>query len=190
MKHLIILAAIGLLTACGTTDPYAKRAESERKYEEAAIDKALDAAPKWMDQLPTSASAVFGNGEGRAESRNMAVEVALSNARSMICYNADGRVSSQTKDFQTQSSKSSNVERVTRSNCNNVDITGAELAGGYGPNPKVVRTGNKYTAFVLLALPTGDANVQRKYKDDRKREARETARAEQAFKELPANKAE
>jgi major membrane immunogen (membrane-anchored lipoprotein) len=190
MKYVFALAIAALLTACGTTDPYAKRAETERKYEEAAIDKALDAAPKWMDQLPTSASAVFGNGEGRADSRNMAVEVALSNARSMICYNADGRVSSQTKDFQTQSSKSSNVERVTRSNCNNVDITGAELAGGYGPNPKVIRTGNKYTAFVLLALPTGDANVQRKYKDDRKREEREQARAVEAFKELPANKVE
>lgn len=193
MKHTLTLAVIvisSLLTACGTTDPYMKRAESERKYEEAAIDKALDAAPKWMDQLPSSGSAVFGNGEGRADSRNMAVEVALSNARSMICYNADGQVSSQTKDFQTQSSKTSNVERVTRSNCNNVDITGAELASGYGPNPKVIRTGTKYTAFVLLALPTGDANVQRKYKDDRKREEREAARAEKAFTELPPNKVE
>lgn len=190
MKHLIILAAIGLLTACGTTDHYGKRAEAERKYEEAAIDKAIDSAPKWMDQIPSSASAVFGNGEGRANSRNMAVEVALSNARSMICYNADGQVSSQTRDYQTQSSKHSNVERVTRSNCNNVDITGAELASGYGPNPKVVRTGNQYTAFVLLALPTGDANVQRKFKEDRKRETRDATRAEAAFKELPTNKVE
>jgi hypothetical protein len=33
-------------------------------------------------------------------------------------------------------------------------------------------------------LPTGDANVMRKYKDNLKREARETARATEAFKEL------
>ena len=191
MKHILTLTLVALLTACGTTDHYAKREEAQRKYEEAAIDKALDATPKWMNRLPTSSAAVFGNGEGRADSRNMAVEIALSNARSMICYNADGVVSSQTKDFQTASSKTSSTERVTRSNCNNVDITGAEFAAGdYGDNPKVVRTGNKYTAFVLLALPTGDANVQKKYKDDRKREERDAIRAEAAFKELPPNKVE
>jgi hypothetical protein len=34
-------------------------------------------------------------------------------------------------------------------------------------------------------LPTGDANVQRKYIDNRKRDEREQARATEAFKELP-----
>lgn len=190
MKHLLTLTLVALLAACGTTDPYQKRADAERAYQEKAIDRALDQAPKWMAKLPVSSSAIFANGEGWADNRNMAIEKAMTNARATICYSADGTVSSQTKEYATGSNKTSSIERVTRSNCNNVEITGTEYASDVGDNPKVIRAGNQYVAYVLVALPTGDANIQRKYKDDRKREAREAARATEAFKELPPNKVE
>jgi hypothetical protein len=186
-KIFIVLPIVVALTACGTTDVYQKRADNVREYEEKAIDQALKKRPEWMSKLPISSSAVFAAAEGSADSYNMAVHMARTNALSDLCYSADGKISSQTKQFETGSSKTSNIEKVTRTNCNSVDVTGNETYGAkdIGENPLVIRTGNKFTAFVLLALPTGDANVQRKYKDGLKREERELAAKEQAFKELP-----
>ena len=186
-KTLLLLPIVAALAACGTTDVYQKRADNERQYQEKSIDQALKARPNWMSKLPISDSAVFAAAEGSAESYNMAVHLARTNALTELCYSADGRVTSQTKQFETGSTRSSSIEKVTRTNCNTVDVTGVETYGAKNvdENPVVVRSGNRYTAYVLLALPTGDANIQRKYKDSLKREERELAQKEQAFKELP-----
>jgi hypothetical protein len=186
-KTLLLLPIVAALTACGTTDVYQKRADNERQYQEKSIDQALKARPNWMSKLPISDSAVFAAAEGSAENYNMAVHLARTNALTELCYSADGRVTSQTKQFETGSTRSSSIEKVTRTNCNTVDVTGVETYGAKNvdENPVVVRSGNRYTAYVLLALPTGDANIQRKYKDGLKREERELAAKEQAFKELP-----
>jgi hypothetical protein len=185
-KTLLLLPIVAALAACGTTDVYQKRADNERQYQEKSIDQALKARPNWMSKLPISDSAVFAAAEGSAESYNMAVHLARTNALTELCYSADGRVSSQTKQFETGSTRSSSIEKVTRTNCNTVDVTGVETYGAKNvdENPVVVRSGNRYTAYVLLALPTGEANIQRKYKDGLKREAQQAARATEAFKEL------
>ena len=189
-KFLMIVPLIAMLAACGTTDPYAKRAENERRYEEAAKDKAIDELPDWYTKTPVSTSAIYAAGMGQADTIEMAVTSATTAAKAKICYGADGEVTSQTKDFATGSSKTSRIERVTRTNCNNVSIAGIENAEVKGKNPKVIRTGNTFTAYVLVALPTGDANVQRKYLDNRKREASELKRSTEAFAELPPTKAQ
>ena len=185
-KILLLVPVVAMLAACGTTDVYQKRAENERKYEESAKDKMIDAMPDWYTNVPVSSSAIYSAGMGQADTPEMAITAAQTAAKAKICYSADGEVTSQTKDFATGSSKTSRIERVTRTNCNNVSIAGIEYAGDkVGKNPKIIRTGNTFTAYVLMALPTGDANVQRKYLDTRKREALEAKRADEAFKELP-----
>ena len=186
-KILTLLPVVALLAACGTTDVYQKRVENEREYQEKAIDQALKRRPTWMGKLPVSESAVFAAAEGSAENYNMAVHLARTNALAEICYSAGGTISSQTKQYDTGSTKSSSIEKVTRTNCNAVDVTGVETYGAKNidENPVVVRAGNRYTAYVLVALPTGDANIQRRYKDNLKREEREQNNRTEAFKELP-----
>ena len=186
-KTLLLIPMVAMLAACGTTDPYMKRAENERRYEEQAKDKALDELPEWYTKVPVSSSAIYAAGMGQADTIEMAVTGATTAAKAKICYGADGNVTSQTKEFATGRSSTSSIERATRTNCNNVSIAGYEFGEVKGKNPKVIRTGNVFTAYVLVALPTGDANVQRKYIDNRKRDEREAARADQAFKELPKN---
>jgi hypothetical protein len=185
-KILTLLPIVAILAACGTTDVYQKRVENEREYQEKSIDQALKRRPNWMGKLPVSDSAVFAAAEGSAENYNMAVHLARTNALSEICYSAGGTVSSQTKQFETASTKSSNIEKTTRTNCNAVDVTGIETYGAKNidENPVVVRSGSRYTAYVLLALPTGDANILRRAKEQSKREQNESVRATQAFKEL------
>jgi hypothetical protein len=185
-KILTLLPIVALLAACGTTDVYQKRVENEREYKEKSIDQALKRQPSFMRKLPTSDSAVFAAGEGTAESYNMAVHLARTNALTEICYSAGGTVSSSTKQFETGSTKTSRIEKATKTNCNAVDVTGVETYGAKNidENPVVVRSGNRYTAFVLVALPTGDANVLRRAKERNIREQNESARSSEAFKEL------
>jgi len=185
-KILTLLPIVAVLAACGTTDVYQKRVENEREYQEKAIDQALKRRPNFMGKLPVSDSAVFAAGEGSAENYSMAVHLARTNALAEICYSAGGTISSQTKQYDTGSTKSSSIEKVTRSNCNAVDVTGVETYGAKNidENPVVVRAGNRFTAYVLVALPTGDANVLRRAKEKASRETLEAYRATQAFKEL------
>ena len=177
---------VAVLAACGTTDVYQKRVDNQYEREGKAIEQALKGRPDWMGKLPVSDSAVFAAAEGSAENYNMAVHLARTNALSEICYSAGGTVSSQTKQYDTGSTKSSNIEKVTRSNCNAVDVTGVETYGAKNidQNPVVVRAGNRFTAYVLIALPTGDANVLRRAKERASRETLEAQRSTQAFKEL------
>ena len=187
MKKIItLLPIVALLAACGTTDVYQKRVDNQCEREGKAIEQALKGRPDWMGKLPVSDSAVFAAAEGSAENYNMAVHLARTNALAEICYSAGGTVSSQTKQYDTGSTKSSSIEKVTRSNCNAVDVTGVETYGAKNidQNPVVVRAGNRYTAYVLIALPTGDANVLRRAKEKASRETLEAQRSTQAFKEL------
>jgi len=188
-KILLLVPIVAILAACGTTDVYQKRAEAERDYRERAIDQALKKRPEWMSRLPISNSAVFAAAEGTAGSYNMAVHLARTNALTEICYSAGGTVDSQTKQFETSASRSSSIEKATRTRCNAVDVTGIETYGAkdVGDNPVVIRSGDQYTAYVLLALPTGDANVLRKSKEQAKLAEQVARRAPEAFKELDKN---
>ena len=185
-KILTLLPVVALLAACGTTDPYAKRAESERKFTQEANERAIAKMPDWMSKLPISNNAIFAAASGRADTPGMAIQMARTNAMADLCYGIDGRVDSQTKNFATATAKSSSFESVTRTRCNTVDVTGMETYGAKGidKNPVVVATGTDFTAYVLIALPTGDANVLRKAKEQDKREQRQAGRAVEAFKEL------
>lgn len=174
-----------MLTACGTTDVYQKRAEIIQRADREDREAILKQTPDWYKKLPLSNSAIFAAGQGQADTQEMAIVDAMTKAKAKICYSADGEVTSQTKDFATGSTKTSRIERATRTNCNNVSIAGIEYGETKGDNPKVIAGNSGYIAFVLMALPTGDANVQRKYIDNRKRDAAEAKRSTEAFQELP-----
>ena len=185
-KTLLLIPVVAMLAACGTTrDAYERREDNIQKAEMKDRERVVDQTPDWYFKVPISNAAIYKAGMGQASSPAMAVHLATTDAQAQICVSANGTVTSQTKEFSTESSKTSRIERATRISCDKVSIAGNENGEAKGNNPKVIATRNGYTAYILLALPTGDANVQRKYLDNQKREERELAAKEQAFKELP-----
>jgi hypothetical protein len=66
-----------------------------------------------------------------------------------------------------------------RTSCKEVDLTGVEVT-----EKKIVSQGNQFRAYVLVALPTGDANVLKKAKEQAKLQEQVARRAPEAFKEL------
>ena len=178
MKNtLLLIPVVALLAACGSTDPYSKRADAERERQERYVERTIDKAPKWMLEVPTSKSAVYSAGTGSANDFSMAFKIARQDAYDKICMTAGGTASQRMKTYKTESATLS--ESVSRSSCKEVDITGVEVA-----EKKIITEGTKYRAYVLLALPTGDANVLRRAKENQKVQELAAKRSTEAFKEL------
>jgi hypothetical protein len=183
-KILTLLPIVAMLAACGTTrDAYERRADNERDRQERYVEKTIDKAPKWMFEVPISNSAVYASATGASSSWGMAVQKAKADAYGNICMTAGGTASQRTKIYRADQGKSNTElsEMVIRSSCPEVDLTGVEVAKD---GLKVVQEGSQYRAYVLVVLPTGDANVLRRAREQQKLNELAAKRAPEAFKEL------
>lgn len=183
MKRFIFTVPfIAALAACSTTsDPYTKRADTERETQTKAVERSVDRAPKWMSKVPESKDAVYANGTAVSREWGMSDEKARLMALSHICMAAGGTVDKNSKVYlnDTENSSAELSETVIRAKCINVDITGAEVV------EKVhVAENGRIRTYVLMALPTGEANSLQVRKDKIRASERARQRSDAAFKEL------
>jgi hypothetical protein len=180
-KYLTLLPIVAALAACGTTDPYQKRADNERYLQQRYVEQAISQAPKWMTEVPISNSAVFESGSAVSADFSMADHKAKADAYGKICMAAGGTASQQTKIYRTDSEATSTEvsEMALRTSCKSVDLTGVEVR-----DIKRVAEGGRFRVYVLVALPTGDANILRKAHDAQAQRQLAEKRAPEAFKEL------
>ena len=181
-KILLLVPIVAILAACGTTkDAYERRADDARERQERYVEKAIDHAPKWMSNPPLSNSAVYEAGSAVSADWSMADIKAKADAYGKICMAAGGTASQRTKIYRTDSDRASTEfsEMAMRTSCKEVDLTGVEVK-----EIKRVSEGTRYRVYVLVALPTGDANILRKAKEEAKQRQVAVGRQEQAFKEL------
>ena len=182
LNKLVFVAVLGsMLVACGTTDPYEKRAEQERERQEKYAERSLSKAPDWMFKLPQSNSAVYANGSGVSQDMNMADEKASLMAYSKICMAAGGEVDKNSKMFLSDSERatSERSEMAIRAMCKNTDISGVEVV-----EVKRVTEGTRFRTYMLVSLPLGDANLLSERRDRKHREAQTDKRSREAFDEL------
>ena len=184
MKRILALTPLVMaVTACGTfsSDPYEKRAERERERQEQYVERALDKSPKWMTELPRSTSAVYQNGTAVSRDLGMAVNKAKTMAFGKICMAAGGQVSQQSKIFMQDSDNASteHSELAIRSVCPSVDISGVEVV-----DTRTVSEGSRFRSYVLVALPTGEANAIQTRRDQQAQRRQAETRSREAFREL------
>lgn len=183
MKNtLIATAVLALLTACSSTsDPYQKRADAEQEKREKYTERAIDKAPKWMEKLPDSKSAVYASATAVSPDMAMADEKAKIIAFGKICMSAGGEVDKQSRVFRQDVGETSaeNSEMAIRSMCRKVDVTGAELV-----EVKRVSEGSRFRSYVLVALPMGEANLLRREKVDEAVRKNTANRSQEVFKEM------
>jgi hypothetical protein len=184
-KVFAILTLAAAVSACTTTpsDTYEKRVDAERVRREAAAEKSIDRAPKWMSELPVSTSAVYANGSAVSQDMSMADYKAKLFAYGKICMAAGGKVSQQSKIFMMDNTDASyeTSEVAIRGVCPDVDITGVEIK-----EVKRFAEGTRFRSYVLVVLPTGDANALKKQKELSKMQSLAAGRSRQAFGELKA----
>lgn len=182
-KILALVPVIAVLAACSSSpkDPYERRAYEERERQEKYVERTLDKAPKWMTELPSSANAVYANGTAASGDFSMADYKAKMMAFGKICIAAGGTVSQQGKIFMQDTSDASHEtsELAIKTMCPSVDVTGVEVK-----EIKRISEGNRYRTYVLVALPTGDANLLQKRKDQQRLQNRAETRSAAAFDEM------
>ncbi len=188
MKNFFALALVAALAACSSVpnDTYEKRVYEERIQQEKSVERSIDKAPKWMTELPESKNAVFATGSSVSRDMSMADWKAKMIAMGKICVAAGGQISQQGKIFiQDSESYSTEVsEMAIKTFCPSVDVTGVEVR-----EIKRLSEGNRYRTYMLVALPTGDANLLQKRKDMLAQQKRSQARSVDAFREIDAAKA-
>ena len=175
-----------MLAACSSApkDPYERRAYEERERREALVERSLDKCPKWMTEVPLSASAVYANGTAVSGDFSMADAKAKMMAYSKICVAAGGVISQQGKMFLQDSGNSSyeTSELAIRSMCPAVDVTGVEIK-----EIRRIAEGTRYRTYVLVALPTGSANALQQRRDQIRLQNRAESRSAEAFREMNAS---
>ena len=185
LKTLGVVSVVSILAACSSApkDPYERRAYEDEQRREKAVEQAIDKAPKWMTELPTSKSAVYQNGTAVSSDYSMAVSKAKTIAYGKICMSAGGRVNQQSKIYRTDSESTSTEfsELAIKSFCPNVDISGVEVAK---EGIKIVPENGRFRAYVLVALPVGEANGIQRANEARAQRKLAEIRSREAFKEM------
>lgn len=183
MKNIIALAVVASLAACTSVpkDTYEKKVYEENQRQEKTVVANLENIPKWMKSMPNSDNAVFATGTSVSNDLSMSEWKAKMFAFGKICIAAGGKVEQQGKVFMQESGDftSETSELAIKSMCPSVDITGVEVR-----EIKQVPEGNRYRTYVLVALPTGDANLLQKRKDRLAAAARAQQRSSEAFRDL------
>ena len=154
-----------------------------RERREAQVSKSIDQAPKWMTELPVSSSAVYANGTAVSGDFSMADNKAKMFAFGKICVAAGGKISQQGRIFMQDQGEATfeTSELAIKSMCPSVDVTGVEVK-----EIKRIAEGSRYRTYVLVALPTGDANALQKRKDQLNLQNRAATRSDQVFREMDA----
>ena len=180
-KYIFLLPLVAILVACGTSDPYERRARKIYEQQETNVKKNISKAPEWMIKPPVSDSAIYAGGTSASGDFSMAVAKAKADAYSKICMAAGGTASQRTKIYKadTEDNSTELSEMIIRTACKEVDVTGAEIS-----DQMLMQEGNRYRAYVLIALPTGEANVLKRAKEKQKLQEIARQRAPEAFKEL------
>jgi hypothetical protein len=190
MKRVLFAAAVAaVLAGCAGTsnDRYERRADAERERQTAQAEHAVSQAPKWMTKLPESKDAVYANGSAVSSDMSMAADKAKLVAYGKICMAAGGTVDQRNTMFRTDTETASveKSELAIRGMCRSVDISGAEIA-----EVKTIAEGTRFRAFVLVALPTGEANAIQKRKDQIRLQNQAVKRSDQVFREMDTKPAE
>jgi hypothetical protein len=173
MKKVLAILPLVALVACSSTKPapapapvsqapalpteqYDNRAAVVQIDREAQVNRSISQAPDWMARLPVSNNAVYANGSAVSTDMSMADYKAKLFAYGKICMAAGGKVDQQSKIFMQDTTEASAEisELAIKSMCPSVDITGVEIR-----DVKRIGEGRRFRTYVLLALPTGDANA-------------------------------
>jgi hypothetical protein len=201
MKKVLAILPLLAIVACSATKPapvvvqapvvpalpteqYDNRAAVVQIDREAQVNKSIVQAPDWMAKLPVSNNAVYANGSAVSTDMSMADYKAKLFAYGKICMAAGGRVDQQSKIFMQDTTVASTEfsELAIKSMCPSVDITGVEIK-----EVKRIAEGSRFRTYVLVALPTGEANALQRRKDQLKLNNRAEQRSGEAFKEMDKN---
>ncbi len=187
MNKVTTISAIALavgLNACANKDEIALQPEVVYKTEKVATQ--IDTIPEWYMTMPESDDTIFSSGTATAPDMQLAVDIAIMNAKTTLADRINGKLDSMTKSFVAKigsddldTSVLNEIEKTSKNVIASVDVAGYNIG-----EMDITQDGVQYRAYVLLAYNNEEATkiLMNRLRKDRMIYSR--LRSTEAWKEL------
>ena len=187
MNKVTTISAIALavgLNACANKDEIALQPEVVYKTEKVATQ--IDNIPEWYMTMPESDDTIFSSGTAIAPDMQLAVDIAIMNAKTTLADRINGKLDSMTKSFVAKigsddldTSVLEEIEKTSKNVIASVDVAGYNVG-----EMDITQDGVQYRAYVLLAYNNKEATkvLMNRLRKDRMIYSR--LRSTEAWKEL------
>ena len=179
-----VAIAIGL-SACQTNkESIMGRPEVVYKY--STVNQQIEKIPEWYLQIPSADDTIYSSGSAKAPDLQLAVDIAIMNAKTTLADRINGKLDSMTKSFVAKigsddldTSVLNEIEKTSKNVIASVDVAGFVV-----DQSDITQEGTQYRAYVLLAYNSEEATKIMMNRMKRDRMIYSRIRSTEAWKEL------
>lgn len=180
----VVAIAIGL-SAC-QTNKESITANPQIVYQTNTVSKQIEQIPEWYLNIPSADDTIYSSGSARAPDLQLAVDIAIMNAKTTLADRINGKLDSMTKSFVAKigsndldTSVLNEIEKVSKNVIASVDVAGYII-----DKSDVTQEGTQYRAYVLLAYNNEEATKVLMNRMKRDKMIYSRIRSTEAWKEL------
>ena len=180
----VVAIAIGL-SAC-QTNKESITSNPQIVYQTNTVSQQIEQIPEWYLNIPSADDTIYSSGSAKAPDLQLAVDIAIMNAKTTLADRINGKLDSMTKSFVAKigsndldTSVLNEIEKTSKNVIASVDVAGYII-----DKSDVTQEGTQYRAYVLLAYNSEEATkvIMNRMKRDRMIYSR--IRSTEAWKEL------
>ena len=180
----VVAIAIGL-GAC-QTNKESITSNPQIVYQTNTVSKQIEQIPEWYLNIPSGDDTIYSSGSARAPDLQLAVDIAIMNAKTTLADRINGKLDSMTKSFVAKIGSSdldtsvlNEIEKVSKNVIASVDVAGYII-----DKSDVTQEGAQYRAYVLLAYNNEEATKVLMNRMKRDKMIYSRIRSTEAWKEL------
>ena len=180
----VVAIAIGL-GAC-QTNKESITSNPQIVYQTNTVSKQIEQIPEWYLNIPSADDTIYSSGSAKAPDLQLAVDIAVMNAKSTLADRINGKLDSMTKSFVAKigsndldTSVLNEIEKVSKNVIASVDVAGYII-----DKSDVTQEGTQYRAYVLLAYNNEEATKVLMNRMKRDKMIYSRIRSTEAWKEL------
>ena len=180
----VVAIAIGL-GAC-QTNKESITANPQIVYQTNTVSKQIEQIPEWYLNIPSADDTIYSSGSARAPDLQLAVDIAIMNAKTTLADRINGKLDSMTKSFvakigstDLETSDLNEIEKTSKNVIASVDVAGYVV-----DKSDITQEGAQYRAYVLLAYNSEEATKIMMNRMKRDRMIYSRIRSTEAWKEL------
>ena len=180
----VVAIAIGL-GAC-QTNKESITSNPQIVYQTNTVSQQVEQIPEWYLNIPSADDTIYSSGSARAPDLQLAVDIAIMNAKTTLADRINGKLDSMTKSFVAKigstdldTSVLTEIEKTSKNVIASVDVAGYVV-----DKSDITQEGTQYRAYVLLAYNSEEATKIMMNRMKRDRMIYSRIRSTEAWKEL------
>ena len=180
----VVAIAIGL-GAC-QTNKESITANPQIVYQTNTVSQQVEQIPEWYLKIPSADDTIYSSGSAKAPDLQLAVDIAIMNAKTTLADRINGKLDSMTKSFVAKigsndldTSVLTEIEKTSKNVIASVDVAGYVV-----DKSDITQEGTQYRAFVLIAYNSEEATKIMMNRMKRDKMIYSRIRSTEAWKEL------